>query len=239
MGNWREELDIGNLRADKVSDKKGNVLPGTALRTHFGFVEDFIHFTDGDLLVVSGDATPDLAEADGHGGVVTLAPDAATDNLDAYIATPKKSFKFQANKPLSCRARLKLTEANTDDASIAVGFSSNADAIVNGGGPQSNYSGAMIFKVDGGTVWQAETSNGTTQNTDTDCGAFSDGSWADFEIVWDGRDNVRFYINDKLVSTQALSLTSIADMFFVVGVKNGSANLETLHIDYVAVNGKR
>lgn len=245
---WREHLTVGNLEADKVTNPEGHVLPGTALRTHFGFVEDFFHFTDGDLLVGSGD-TAVMTETAGHGGLITLAPTAVTDEHEAYLTTPVANFKFQVNKPLAARCRIKLTEAVAGTANIIFGFMETADVTPPitppdalqdaGAGPPADYDGAVIFKVDGGSVWQAETSVGTTQNTDTDVGTFVDDTFVDLEVAWNGVNKVIFRRNGVLVSKQTLALGTMANMYLVLGVKNGSAAKETLTIDYLAVNGKR
>lgn len=134
----------------------------------YGFFEDFLDFVSGDLFTdTSGDSGAAVANVDAAGGQVTLTT-GATDNNECYLLTTKELFLFAANKPARGRWRFKHTEANTDDANIAFGFMNavGADSILdNGGGPKASYSGAVVFKVDGGTKWNAEVSIAGTQST--------------------------------------------------------------------------
>ena len=66
-------------------------------------------------------------------------------------------------------ARIQFTEVATDDANvifgIGEGFGAANTLLDGGGGPPADYDGACFFKVDGGTRWQFETSDGTSQET--------------------------------------------------------------------------
>ena len=119
-------------------------------------VEDFHGYTDGYIWTkTAGDAGASVAQdADGLGGVILLTT-GATDNNEAYLASPEL-FKFLANRPIEFEILLQFSEANTDDANDCAGLMDavGANSIQdNGAGPKASYSGAVFFKADGDTVW--------------------------------------------------------------------------------------
>lgn len=163
-----------------------------------------------------------------------------TDNNETYELSASKAFKFAASKPLWFEAKIQLTEANTDDANFIIGLSSTGSAntlVDDGGGPPSNYSGAVFFKVDGGTVFQFETSNATTQNTTTNAGAFVSATAYRVGFRFDPNDGttgkVTPYIDGVAGTTLDITLASAAAMGIVMGVKAGGANAETLTVHHV------
>jgi len=156
------------------------------------FLDDFWTFNDDDNWVdtVSDGGTVDSIDA--NGGVLSIAT-GATDNNESYVSSEHEIFIFQTDKKLYFEARIKLTEANDDDANIIVGLSDTVAAkslLDNGGGPMDSYDGAVFFKVDGGTVWQFESGNGGTEDTETDVGDFDDGEWTVLGFLYDYNDGV-------------------------------------------------
>ncbi len=139
-------------------------------RRQFTIEDDFNRDVDSADWVTTLTDTGTASVGDAVGGILAIVPSDGTvaDNDEAYVESANEVFKFTANKPLLFEARIQFTEANTDDANILVGVMDavGANSLVdNGGGPPSSYSGANLHKVDGGTVWIAETSNSTTQIT--------------------------------------------------------------------------
>lgn len=218
------------------------VAGGLASATLFS---DFFHYTTTEdftsILTDSGTATV----ADGAGGLLDLVPSDGTvaDNDEAYIKSTVEAFLFAQNKPISFAAKVGWTEANTDDANVIVGLLSAAAANSlqdNGAGPQANFSGAVFFKVDGGTTWRAMVSIGATQaevtlsNIPAAPGA---GNSQKLEIIWFSTSSTSgtayFYIDGILVGSQAFTYTGATEMNVIVGIKNGSANNESLEVDYV------
>lgn len=181
-------------------------------------------------------ATGAVSDAAVSGGGLKLTPTATTDNA-VVVLQRAAAFANVAGQPLRFEAVFTITEHNTDDANFLVGLVEFTTAALsatvpigsNGAGPPSDYSGAVLFKVDGGTVWQAESSNSTssgTQNTDTDCGAVTDGATIKLLITCDGANTWKFYIDGTLVhtaSTSASNPLSTDIMAPVFGVKAGSA----------------
>lgn len=211
------------------------------------YFDDFFAFdttaTVGGYATVSDGGT--IANIDGAGGVLSIATD-VNDNDESYVSSITEVFLFSTTKNLYFEARVKLTEANTDDANIIVGLSDTVAAnslLDNGAGPMASYDGAVIFKVDGGTVWQGEASNAATQDTDTDIGAFSDATWTKLGILYDFNDGVTatvtFYIDGVSGGSVDLTIAGLAEMHILLGVKAGDTNAETLLVDYVHVATER
>jgi len=204
---------------------------------------------------VSGDtgAAPSLA-ADGEDAVVLTT--GATDNNECYL-TSVRTFDLAVGKQLVFEAAVKFTEANTDDANILVGIVSEAGAntlLDNGGGPPADYSGAVIYKVDGGTQWNCESSVGTAQTT-TATGYAASGqtgyqllriqvdpvSASEAEVTFSiGQEGGNFYrqVTDTngLLVKHTVNTGTFAAAKAVVGVKAGGAASETPRFDFVRVH---
>jgi hypothetical protein len=164
----------------------------------------------------------------------------ATDNNGSCLSSITECFKVAAGKPIWFEARVKCAEAATDDANIYVGFSDLAtvDAVLdNGGGPAASYDGVLFTKVDGGTVWQFETSNAGTQATTANAGAFVTDTWYRLGFHIDPNDGttaiVTPYIDGVPGTPLNLTISGLEEMHVVLGAKAGGGNAETLQVDYV------
>lgn len=217
-------------------------------RRLFGFFDEFEWYVTAhrwtNLAADAGVTAP--AVIDAAGGVLSMAT-GATDNNEVAIRTTAELFLFAADKPAVCEARVRWTEANTDDANVAVGFADaiGADLLLdNGAGPKASFSGALLYKVDGETVWRFVTSLGATR-TVTQSNVAAGGSayqvvrievreaggvlecvpWVDGRQLTDATNRpIKHYI----------ALGSPTEMHFGVYLKAGSANSETILIDYAA-----
>lgn len=210
--------------------------------SYFLFREDFnrdVNLTLSWAAVKDGAVVPALL--DEASGVMSL-PTGATDNDEHYLSSIAENWLFAANKPLWFEARVALTEANTDDANLIVGLSDTVGAnslLDNGGGPMASYDGAVWFKVDGGTVWQFETSNAATQVTTASAGAFVSNTWYRVGFVFDPgagtTGEITPYLNGVAGTPQAITLAGLEEMHILLGAKAGFTNAETLRCDYVQV----
>ena len=228
-------------------------------RNQFSITDDFTRDVDSADWVTTLTDTGTASVGDAAGGILALVPSDATvaDNDEAYVESANEVFKFAADKPLLFEAKVQFTEANTDDANILVGLMDAvaANALVDdGAGPKSSYSGAVFFKVDGGTVWQAETSNSTTQTT-TELTASNANNLANKAITAGGaayqtlrieympysatNAYVSFFVDGVLCAQHDYIFTSATEMQLAFGVKNGGANNETLNVDYVSCTQSR
>lgn len=225
--------------------------------TH-GFIDDFNHCVTADLwtkvLTDSGSANV----SDAAGGVIALVPSDGSvgDNDEAVLHTSSELFLFAADKPAVCGARLKFTEANTNDANVLFGFSSAAATNIlqdDGAGPLASYSGAVFFKADGSTLWSVEKSIGGTQVTVELTAANSlDGiaktaastayQWLEIEVkpTSGSLADFNFYIDGVLVyRMKDETIASATEMDVAAAVKNGDTNLETLNVDCIYAYQKR
>ncbi len=220
-------------------------------RLQFELVEHFASYTDTQLWTkTDADVGASVAiDADGVGGLMLLTT-GATDNNEAYLETTNELFDVLADRPINFAAAISYTEANTDDANVLVGLmdAPGADSLVDdGAGPKSSYSGIVFFKVDGGTVWNFETSVAGTQTTTATDVTAGGAQLLEFDVIpisstvaecipkIDGqqcRD-----ANGDLIR-HSLTYTSVTEMAVVVGVKAGGANSEVLTLKMVAATQK-
>ena len=107
-------------------------------------------------------------DADYVGGGVILTT-GATDNNECALRSTVEAFKFAADKPIVAACIATWAEANTDDLNFMFGLMDaiGANAMVdNGAGPKASFSGAIIYKKDGDTLWSVRSSIGSSY-TDT------------------------------------------------------------------------
>ena len=223
-------------------------------RNQFTVESDFCDDLDTSVWVSTLTDSGTASVGDAVGGILAIVPSDGTvaDNDEAYVESANETFRFAADKPLLFEARVQFTEANTDDANILVGLMDavGANSLVDdGAGPKSSYSGAVFFKVDGGTRWQVETSNSTTQTTDdlvasnannlsrksqTAGGSAYQVLRIEYMPYSSTNAYVTFFIDGVNVCQHDYIFTSATEMQIALGVKNGGANLETLNVDYVS-----
>lgn len=218
------------------------------LRREFGFFDDFEWLiTLHRWTTLVADSGTSVAVADAAGGVVQLTT-GATDNNEALIKTASEIFLFAADKPAVYEARAKWTEANTDDANVALGWADAVGAntmVDDGAGMKASYSGAVFYKVDGGTTWNFQTSLGATRTTTALVDASNSGAYQTLRIEareqgnvielvpWiDGRQCVDATYGRPV--KHYITLGSPTEMQAFAYVKAGGANSEVLNVDYVA-----
>lgn len=226
--------------------------------TH-GIVDDF-YFERDEFWTDTADAGTHTLDADGVGGILQLIND-ATDNNEQYRESPER-WKIADDKPIVFECRAKFVEANTDDNNVIIGLMDAPGAntlLDNGAGPKASYSGAVFFKVDGGTKWQVESSEGSTQTTHT-TEHTAGGGWQTVRIIIrpisSTEAEVEFWIDpnggqdfqqvreDGVTPRvpnikHTVDYSSTTELAIVMGQKNGDTNAETLEIDYVACFQKR
>lgn len=224
------------------------------LRWQFEVIDDFHWFLSPHLwTTLTADGGTLAIDADGVGGVVQLVT-GATDNDELCLATTNELFLFAADRTIYAEVRIQYTEASTDDANVMFGFmdAMGANALQdNGAGPAASFDGAIIYKVDGGTVWRCRTSNGTT-NTDTisitTAGGASyvrlgmqaadlDGTNLEVTYFLDGNPLLDNTFRRPIKHTALLA--SMTEMDFGVYAKAGGSNAETINVDYVAAIQRR
>lgn len=210
----------------------------------FEVFDDFVRDADTGRWTLTATDSGTATYNDGAGGTVTLAPSDGTvaDNDEIYLLSVNEVFKFAANKPVYCEAYIQFTEANTDDANICFGLKDAVAAntiLDDGAGPAASYSGMVMFKVDGSTVWQCENSISTTQKTTTTTTTAGGASYQKLRIesrplTGTTLHDVVFFVDDvEVAKHKDQSLASATEMMLFIGAKNGSANNESLVVDYL------
>lgn len=221
-------------------------------RHQFELFDDFLWHISPHLWTNLASEGTVAIDADGVGGVVDLTA-SNTDNNEVALVTTNELFLLASDKPVMAECRLKLVEANTDDANVAFGF---ADAIGanllldDGAGPSITTTGALIYKVDGETVWRCYSKNGattTTTLTTTTAGGSAyqtlaieirpvDGTNCEITFYCDGqplRDS-----NNRPIK-HVVPYASAGEMDFGVYCKTGSANAQAVNVDYIWAAARR
>ena len=228
-----------------------------ALKGQVDIFDDFNWFVTAhnwtSVLTDSGTATV----GDAANGVLALACSDGTvaDNDEAYVKTTAECLLFANNRVIVYEARIQFTEANTDDANVAVGLSNAvaADTIVdNGAGLKTTGDMLCIFKVDGGTVWKTMYSKGSTQVISTTTSTAGGSAYQTLRIEWRATSSTASEAHFFLDGVELMDSTTLkpivyrfdyssspTEMNAFAGVKNGAGNMETLNIDYIGVSQRR
>ena len=221
-------------------------------RTHMRF-EDFDNFTSGGLWTTTTAGSGAASVGNTQWGQINLLPTDNTTNREVYVATTNALFLIKNNINLVAECYLQFSEAATNKANIAFGFMSSVGAASMAdttGEPKASFSGAVIYKVPGATVWKCASSVGTglvgpTISTKTAGGTSFQALRIEIHPVSTTIAEVTYYVNDiQLLQTTGrpgqnlikdqLTYTSAAAMQLFVMCKNGQASAESLFVDYIA-----
>jgi hypothetical protein len=216
----------------------------------YGLFSDFVEDQLDALFVDTVTDSGTVLMGDAANGIAVLTPSDGTvaDNDEAYFASPNEVFLFAAEKPALAIARLQFTEANVDDANVFFGFMNAiaANSLVdNGGGPQASGSQAVIYKIDGGTVWRCSTRNNGVVTDSVSNATAGGASYQKLEVevvpFTSTKVKVLFRVDgvplkDSTTGREIVHTVTVAsatEMQVGVGLKNGAGNLETLNVDYL------
>jgi hypothetical protein len=227
----------------------------------FGFFEDWeSNYVTGDrwtpLTADSSSAATlvlVLATA-GIGGVLSVTQD-ATDNDEIYFGMTKNPFKIAANKPCYYETRMQYSELATSANNVILGWGSAATYAANGliddgGGPVATATMAVIYKVDGGTVWRCRSQIGAAVGqTDTVSEQTAGGSAyqalsvevlpyssTNAKVIYkmDGQPLTASVGGRSVPIVHDLVYTNAIAMSPIWGGKTGGANAEVILNDYIA-----
>jgi hypothetical protein len=208
---------------------------------HFNYFASGHQWTD-----TSGDTGASVAGSDARGGVAVITT-GATDNNEAYLLSTQEIFLISASKPIYAEAAVQFTEANTDDANVMFGLMNavGANSIVDdGAGPKASFSGAVIYKVDGGTTWKFTTSIGTTNTTSATNTTAGGSAYQRLAISIEPISStvalaIPFVDGQQLIDTSGnliahqITFASATEMNLFVGAKAGGANSEVVNVDWL------
>jgi hypothetical protein len=225
-------------------------------RRTFGLFDDFAYYVSTDLWTTVADGATVAASAL-EGGILTLTGD-TTLNDEVNVATTLACFKFVSSNPLMCELFVQYSEANTNKMNFGFGFTSaggSADMLVDTTGePAASFSGAIIYKVPGGTQWKTCSSLGSTQTknqSDTTAGGTA---YQRLQIVVEPVSStiaeVTYYVDGIQLKTTGgrpgttlikdqLTYTSAVVMNLWFGLKQGSTTAEAAAVDYAAAEQLR
>lgn len=204
--------------------------------TRFEIRDDFGSYVSGGVWTTTSDSGGAVAAADADGGEITITT-AGTNNDGEYIRGTKQNFTLVANRPIALYARLKVTEAATNQAAVFVGLTSTTatGSIPSGGAtPATSFSGACFFKAKSTLQWATYLSNSTTQTTTANAGTYASAAYNELYLDWYATSatahTAKFYVNGVLGSTLTGLLASLAAMAPCIGVKSGGS-AEVINVD--------
>jgi hypothetical protein len=225
-----------------------------AIPQQFEFGTDFLEADSAAIGTITKDTETTVAvDADGVGGVLQITTP-ATNNHEGYWYS-NEIFKIANNKPIRAIARISYTEAATSAANVFFGLvdAPVANTLVDdGAGMKSSWDGAVIYKVDGGTLWKVKSSRATTATDETTNvaagGTFSfmidivPISSTEAQVIYyidatGGNNFKQCYANGSHPNTPAIKQTityaSTTEIAVAVGLKAGSATAEVLNVDFI------
>ena len=229
----------------KILDLTDNLLQR---RRNYEFINDMDDVTSGGRYTTLVAAGASIVTSNTPGAAATLAT-GATINTPALVALTNLPFLMTKDLPAFFEARLKYTEAATNKADLFVGFSSlfPADTLSTQGlGPNSSFSGAGFYKLDGQLNWGVMVSNAGVQTlvpltslvainklaAATGVGAYQVLKIEITNVTATAAD-VLFYIDTVLVyAIKGWTWTGSVAMSAGVEIKDGSAVSESCVLDY-------
>lgn len=223
---------------------------------------DLAQFPDADFQVLApqrGVASVNTTAIDGIAVLTPTGSAAAAANDEIYLVSRSSPFVIQQDQPILVEGRFQFAEASTNNAVVAFGLMSAVGALsIQDGtaGPKTSFSGAVVWKRAGDTAWRTLSSVGSTQVANQAAADFtpSDGAWHTYRIEIrpiDGTTaDVCYFVDGQQLrpSSAAVAVFGIKDRITYTGalamqcfvcVKNGSANAETLNVDYLGAAQQR
>lgn len=213
----------------------------------FTFMDDFQNGVDtATNWILTTGAGGTISYDDTHGGIL-LVPTATTDNDHMGLATRSQIVNLVNTKAVWFEARFRLVEPDTNESAWWFGLS---DTLTTGGfqanaaGPLASYDGILMSKDEGTMLIDAEASNASSQDTETNLGTFVTNTWTrvGFHITAAATTAVVHYyfnVDDSALmtahsATTNLTRSGLQEMHLIFGVKAGpSASLTPLEVDYV------
>ena len=228
------------------------------------FLDDFFTFTNAQMWTsTEGDSGASTVISTVGGSSITMTTGTTNEN-EVYVESTAPVCDVINNRKITCGIIFQYAEAATSAANVIFGLTdqTGVNLMANAAaGPAGTYEGALIYKIDGGTRWQTESSTGSTQtSSDTTVTAggaaqqhlritISPISSTDAEVVYEmssggtaagvgGALNlfqpaVQGASPRQAVIKDTLVYANTNDLNLVFGIKAGSAASEVLTVDAV------
>jgi hypothetical protein len=178
------------------------------------------------------------------GGVVLLTS-SGTDNQACILGRTAEEFSLEVGKRLFFEARVLFTEENTVDSNIFVGLTQGtlADAVPliddAGGEVVADDDLVGFVKSDQGTTWTTFTADGAAAYESNAVNTRESAAWVRLGFIATPVQ-IDFYIDHQKVATHVTTLpTAGEEMTAACIVKCGSANAETMMVDWIRIVQER
>ncbi len=230
---------------------------GPHLFNHTSMIFDDFHWYITPHLWTTTSADSATVTCVGDNGIAILTT-GATDNFEICLSTTNALFTVTATKTMQAEASIQYAEQNVNQADVAFGFCSvfhSADVLADDTGiPSTNFSGFMIYKQQGETVWRCISSNGTTQilskSTKTAGGTAYQKLTVCVTPVSATVAEVTFFVDDVPLYDAAITnrqfpikhqytYTSAAAMYAGLYVKADDGGGEVVNMDWIAIEKRR
>ena len=214
------------------------------LSQRFSYVEDFANYNDEDWTVTGGGAgtpAPTDATATLVGGWLGI-PTGSSDNDETYVAAKAKSFFINTTDKMYFETRVTNTanaSGATGDASFVVGLASvfANDLLVDTPGTFITTADAIVFVLEENANVAFVTSNNTTQTRTASAYAWTDADTVTLGFLVLPNDGVTAkcvpIVNGVAGTAHDLTISGLAAMRILLGVKAHAGYVQTLNVDWV------
>lgn len=158
-------------------------------------------------------------------------------------ATTNAPYLVAAGRPVFAQGRLTYANQATTTGEPFFGLASTTTLTMTSSlDPLASYSGALIYKRAGDTVWSVQSSNGSTKTTTQTNIVGTDGSY-DLRVDMQDRDgtnaDVTFLINGVMATDvnnrpikHVLAIASLVKQKLICGVQTSTNNAQTAYFDF-------
>ncbi len=195
--------------------------------------DDFDYFdsnewTETATSVGTGTSAVTIPDADGGLARITTA---ANENDGLFEEWTAETFLLETGKKAWIKTRFQVGDAIQSDLIIGLHSTDTTplDATLRFAFISEDGSAALFFNVD----------DNTTDADSSTVATLADDTFVEVGAYWDGKGNIKLYLNDAHVTTMTDVGIPGAEMAVGFGYLNGAAGAETTDIDYILVAKER
>lgn len=173
----------------------------------------------------AGSATEALA-ANERGGALVLTNDDADNDSDS-LQLNEESFSLTSGKQLWFEARVKVADADTEDALIGLCITDTTPLAA------TDHVGFRIVTTDASIQCECNKDSATTQkDSEQD---MADDTYVKLGFHYNGSDMVRFYVDRVMVAEISTNIPDDENLAVTIHHQNGDAAADAMSIDYINV----
>jgi hypothetical protein len=201
----------------------------------------------GDWTVVEDDGKGGTdGVGDAAGGIYTQYCD-ADDEDESYLISDHESWLFAAGKSMWLECRMAIVEGTANDANWIMGLmdAAGANAIQDAGaGPAASFDGAVFYGLEDTLTYGFGTSNAAVQDLTSNPATtwtMVSGTMMNLGFHFDSKSTadttgyITPYVNGVPGIRQSITLSGLAEMEFIIGVKSNGTSEEAFQIDYLKI----